>query len=151
MRLIPSLFLPCLLLLGACAATSSLPPGEHIGEPVESRAVVHYAAVDANPPAFLEKTILVEAKVIAVCQNAGCWMQVEDGGKTVMVKWFTDCGGKYAFPKDLAGKRVLIQGQYYKKQMTKEEIEHRSEEAKQKLDAPTDGYELNASAIVVLK
>jgi hypothetical protein len=143
--------LACLLLLAACASTSSLPPGEHIGERVEPREIVHYAAVDANPPAFLEKTILVEAKVVAVCQNAGCWMQVEDGGKTVMVKWFTDCGGKYAFPKDLAGKRVLIQGAYHPKKMTAAEIEHRSEEAGKQLAVPADGYELNASAIVVLK
>jgi hypothetical protein len=141
---------PLLLLLAACASTATLPPGERIGEPVEPRAIVHYAAVDANPPAFLEKTILVEAKVVAVCQNAGCWMQVEDGGKTAMVKWFTDCGGKYAFPKDLAGKTVLIQGQYRAKSMTAEEIEHRSEEAKQMLVVPSEGYEFNASAIVVL-
>jgi hypothetical protein len=139
-----------LLFLAACASTPALPEGLHIGEPVVSRAIVHYSAVDANPPAFLEKTILVEAKVVAVCQSAGCWMQVEDGGKTVMVKWFTDCGGKYAFPKDLAGKRVLIQGAYHKKPMTAEEIEHRSVEAGKPLAVPADGYELNASAIVVL-
>lgn len=139
------------LLLASCASTSSLPPGERIGEPVEPRSIVHYAAVDADPPAFLGKTLLVEAKVVAVCQSAGCWMQIEDGGHTAMVKWFTECGGKYAFPKDLAGKRVLIQGAYSAKKMSEEEIEHRSEEAGKQLQVPKDGYELNASAIVVLQ
>ena len=138
------------LLLAACASTTALPPGQKIGEPIEARPSVHYAVVESDPGAHLDQTLLVEATVVAVCQSAGCWMQIEDGGRTAMVRWFTDCGGKYAFPKDLAGKRVLIQGEYNKKSMSPEEIEHRSVEAGVQLNVPAEGYELNASAIVVL-
>lgn len=138
------------LLLAACVSQPPLPSGERIGEPIESRGIVHYALIDADPTAYLDKTVLVEATVLAVCQNAGCWMQIEDSGRTAMVKWFTDCGGKYAFPKDLAGKRVLIQGAYHAKETSAEEIEHRSQEAGVDLKIPQQGYELNASAIVVL-
>jgi len=141
---------PLCLLLAACASTANLPPGEKIGEPVEPREIVHYAVVEADPPAFFEKTLLVEADVLAVCQNKGCWMLIEDGGRVAMVRWFTECGGKYAFPKDLAGKRVLIQGNCYPKKLTADDVAHYSQEAGRELDIPLDGYEINASAIVVL-
>ena len=68
-----------------------------------------------------DRVVLVEATAKAVCQNAGCWMQVEDGGRTAMVRWETGCGGKYAFPKDIAGRRVLIQGTFYPKTLTEGE------------------------------
>jgi hypothetical protein len=143
--------LPLLLVLAACAsAPVALPPGEHIGEPIETDAIVHYAIVDADPPAYFDRTVLVEATVVAVCQNKGCWMQIEDAGHSAMVRWYTDCGGKYAFPKDMAGKRVLIQGAFYPKQLSPDDAEHFSQEAGRELDIALDGYELNATAIVVL-
>lgn len=142
---------PLILLLAACASTpSGLPPGEHIGEPLETSEIVHYSVVDADPPAFFDRTVLAEATVVAVCQSKGCWMQVEDAGHTAMVRWYTDCGGKYAFPKDMAGKRVLIQGAFYPKQLSPDDAEHYSQEAGRELDIALDGYELNATAIVVL-
>ena len=143
---------PLLIVVAACASTpAALPPGEHIGEPIEARGIVHYAVVDTDPPAFFDQTVLVEATVVAVCQNKGCWMQVEDAGRTAMVRWYTDCGGKYAFPKDMAGKRVLIQGAYYPKKLSEDDVEHYSQEAGHELDIALDGYEFNATAIVVLE
>jgi len=141
---------PLLLILAACASTSGLPPGEQIGEPIEPREVVHYSVVDADPPAFYEQTLLVEATVVAVCQTKGCWMQIEDAGHTAMVRWYTDCGGKYAFPKDLAGKRVVIQGSFYPKEISEEDAEHLEQEAGGELEIQLEGYEFNATAIVVL-
>ena len=142
---------PVVLLLAACAsAPSGLPPGEHVGEPLEPREIVHYAVVDENPPAYFEQTVLVEATVVAVCQSKGCWMQVEDAGHTAMVRWYTDCGGKYAFPKDLAGKRVLIQGSFYPKTLSEDDAEHLQQEAGGALEIPLEGYEFNATAILVL-
>jgi Domain of unknown function (DUF4920) len=141
---------PLVLLLAACASTADAPPGERIGEPLEARASVRYALVGAEPAAWIDQTVLVEATVVAVCQNAGCWMQVEDGGHTALVHWYTECGGKYAFPKDLAGKRVLIQGALYAKAIDADEAEHLAQEARTALEIPLEGYELNATAIVVL-
>lgn len=141
---------PLLLLLAACASTVDSRPGERIGEPIEPRNVVPYELVGGDPGDYVGQTILVEASVVAVCQNAGCWMQVEDGGRTALVRWYTECGGKYAFPKDLAGKRVVIQGSFHPKATDVDEAEHLAQEARRALEIPPEGYELNASAIVVL-
>src|SRR5262245_49094958 len=69
--------LASLLLL---AAGSCSPMGAHIGDPMQPQESVRLAVVDAAPSQYFEKTVLVEATVKAVCQNKGCWMQVEDAG-----------------------------------------------------------------------
>jgi hypothetical protein len=135
--------------LTACEAT--LPAGEAFGEPMEPRAALAFATVDANPSAYFDRTLLVEATVTAVCQQAGCWMQVEDAGRTAMVRWETGCGGKYAFPKDAVGRRVLVQGSFYPKTLSEEDAEHLEEEAGGELAIEREGYEFNASAVLLFE
>ena len=146
-------FLPLSLLLLTCAAcktTVNIPGGTHFGEPLEPREVLSYAVVSTAPSDHFEQTLFVEATVVAVCQNAGCWMQIEDGGETAMVRWETGCGGKYAFPKDAAGRRVLIQGSFYPKTISPEDAAHLEEEAGGAINIPEETWEFNASAVVLL-
>lgn len=143
-------FLP-LLVLAACATHASIPPGQRLGEPIEARAILPLATVQANPEQHFNQTLLVEAKVVAVCQSMGCWMQVEDGGHKSLVRWESGCGGKYAFPKDAIGERILIQGSFYPKEIKAQDVEHLQEEAgKNKVEVAERGYEFNASAVVLL-
>jgi len=143
-------FSALLLLAAACVVPPRLPEGQAIGEPIVRQDSVRFAVVDADPPAFFDRTVLVEATVTAVCQKAGCWMQVADEGRTALVRWETGCGGKYAFPPGAVGRRVLIQGSFYPKQLSEEDAEHLREEAGGELELPREGYEFNASAILVL-
>ncbi len=62
----------------------------------------------------------------------------------------TGCGGQYSFPKDGAGRRILIQGSFYPKTISPEDAEHLQEEAGRPLEIPLEGYEFNASAVLVL-
>ena len=141
---------------GICAlalslvATACRAGGMAIGKPMEERPAVHFAVVDAAPEKFLEQTLLVEATVTAVCQNAGCWMQIQDEGRSALVRWETGCGGEYAFPKDAAGKRVLVQGTFSRKSLSREEAEHLREESGGKAELPLETYEFNASAVRIL-
>ena len=143
------LLLP-LLLTGACATTPMLPAGQPIGEPIEPQEIVAFSVVDADPAPFFDRVVLVEASVGAVCQSSGCWLQVEDGEGTAMVRWETGCGGKYAFPSDLKGKRVLVQGTFYPKTLTEDEIIHLEVESGDTVKVEREGYEFNATAILVL-
>lgn len=137
-------------LFAACASGPDLPSGLEIGEPIEAQEIVAFSVVDADPEPFFERVVLVEASVTAVCPNAGCWMQVEDEGRTAMVKWETGCGGKYLFPLELTGKRVVVQGSFYPKSLSEDEVEHLEIEAGRPLEIEREGYEFNASAILVL-
>lgn len=141
------------LSLAACASSdlpTSPPTGERIGEPVDIRPIRTLTTVHTDPESYYNKTLHVTAKVKAVCQKKGCWIQVEDEGNVALVRWETGCGGKYAFPKDSAGERILIQGSFYPKEIDKKDIEHMQEEAGKKVAIPAKGYELNASAVVML-
>ena len=139
------------LSVASCAATNgSLPNGLHIGESIEKRTVLPFVAVRSDPSRHLEQTLLVEATIGAVCQSKGCWMQVGDGDQTAMVRWEAGCDGKYAFPKDAMGERVLIQGSFYPKTISPEDAEHLQEEFGRGLRVPEQTYEFNASAVVML-
>ena len=140
--------LALLVSLASCAST--LPEGDRFGEPMEVQASVAFATVDETPSDYYERTVLVEATVTAVCARKGCWMQVEDAGKTAMVRWETGCDGKYAFPEDAVGKRVLVQGSFYPKEISEQDDEHLEEEAGKSLEIDREGYEFNASAVLIL-
>jgi hypothetical protein len=135
----------------ACAATHRLPPGQLVGEAIQPQETHRFAVVDAEPAKFFNQTLLVEATVQAVCLKKGCWMKVADEGKVAMVRWESGCGGQYAFPVDAVGKRVLIQGSFYPKTISEADAEHLQEEAGGKVEIPSEGYEFNASSVLILE
>lgn len=140
-----------LLLLAACATTKNeVPSGMQVGEPVVAQEVHRLADVQADPETYFNKTLLVEAEVVAVCQKMGCWIQIQDGAEKAMVRWEAGCGGKYEFPKDAAGERIVIQGSFYPKEISPEDAAHLAEEAGRDVNIPLVGYELNASAVVMV-
>lgn len=134
-----------------CSTTHELPQGRVIGEAIQPQETHRFAVVDAEPAKFFDKTVLVEATVQAVCLTKGCWMKVEDQGKVAMVRWEAGCGGQYAFPVDMVGKRVLIQGSFYPKKISEADAAHIQEEAGKKIEIPLEGYEFNASSVLVIE
>ncbi|MCY2959911.1 MAG: DUF4920 domain-containing protein [Planctomycetota bacterium] len=134
-----------------CSTTHELPHGRLVGEAIQPQESRRFAVVDAEPAKFFDQTLLVEATVQAVCLKKGCWMKVEDQGKVAMVRWESGCGGQYAFPVDSVGKRVLIQGSFYPKKISEADAAHIQEEAGGKVEIPREGYEFNASAVLILE
>lgn len=134
----------------ACVATQSLPSGHRIGEAMHAQGAHRLSVVDSSPEDFFHKTVLVEATVSAVCQNMGCWMQIEDHGSKAMVRWETGCGGKYAFPKNIVGKHVLIQGSFYSKHIDEADALEIEGESSGGVVIPREGWELEASSVLIL-
>ncbi|MFN0008241.1 MAG: DUF4920 domain-containing protein [Planctomycetota bacterium] len=137
-------------LASACASRPTLPPGVIVGLEMQPREVIHLAVIDADPEPYWNRTLLIEATVTAVCQKKGCWMQIEDQGSRAMVRWESGCGGEYTFPKDLEGKRILIQGSIYDTSISEDDAEHLEEEAGRPISIDRQGREINASAILVV-
>lgn len=68
-----------------------------------------------------------EGEVVSVCQMKGCWMRIElPGEETVMVR-FKDYG--FFVPKDISGKRVLVEGKAYVSEVEEAERRHMAEDA----------------------
>jgi hypothetical protein len=134
-----------------CQTTHELPQGQVVGEVIQPQETHRFSVVDAEPAKFFNQTVLVEATVQAVCLKKGCWMKVEDEGKVAMVRWEAGCGGQYKFPLDAVGKRVLIQGSFYPKKISEADAVHIQEEAGGKVEIPREGYEFNASSVMILE
>lgn len=68
-----------------------------------------------------------EAEVAEVCQNKGCWMRVKlPNDETVMVR-FKDYG--FFVPKDISGKKVIVEGKAFISEVEQDERRHMAEDA----------------------
>lgn len=114
------------------------------------------ANVFESPDDFLGKRILVEGKVIEVCQMAGCWMNVTDeNGQQIRVK-VKD--GEIVFTQDLIGNMALVEGELYAIELDEEDakdyLEHMAEDAGKEFDrdsvkGPMTIYQLKGIGAVV--
>ena len=96
----------------------------------------------------------VVATPVEVCQNKGCWMQVTSNGiKDTMMVNFKDYG--FFMPKDIAGKKVVMQGFAYREVTPIEDLKHYAEDAhksKAEIDAitaPKSELKFMAAGVVV--
>lgn len=89
---------------------TSLQDGKHFGAPVTAKNAIPYERLIASMAKVDSMPAKVSGQVIAVCQKKGCWMTIQSAqpGKPEMRVTFKD----YAFfmPKDLSGKKVVVDG-----------------------------------------
>jgi hypothetical protein len=92
------------------AAAQTPNDGKHFGTMVTSRNAMSYDALISKMAKTDSLASKVTGKVSEVCQKKGCWMTLvsDDPAKPAMRVTFKD----YAFfmPKDLSGKRVVVEG-----------------------------------------
>ncbi|HZE90010.1 MAG TPA: DUF4920 domain-containing protein, partial [Verrucomicrobiae bacterium] len=62
----------------------------------------------ASPELHLGQQVAVEGNVAQVCQEMGCWFEVEDGGKRLMVD--LQMGRHFTIPKDAGGFFARVEG-----------------------------------------
>ena len=74
----------------------------------------------SNPDEFVGKTVLVEGEILAVCEMAGCWMELKSDAENQKVKIKVK-DGDIVFPVEAKGKSALVEGTVYKVELTKEE------------------------------
>ena len=97
----------------------------------------------------------ITGTVTAVCQMKGCWMNIvsDATGKEIFVQ-FKDYG--FFMPKDIAGKKVIMDGYAYKEVTPVETLKHFAEDAgksKAEIDAikqPKEEYKFLASGVALL-
>jgi hypothetical protein len=93
-----------------------------------------------DPTNYEGKKVLVEGKVLDVCQHAGCWMEISGSapGEKIKVK-VKD--GEIVFPVEAKGHTALVEGEVYAIEMDKDEAiefyEHAAEDAGKEFDPST--------------
>ncbi|MBN8680584.1 MAG: DUF4920 domain-containing protein [Chitinophagales bacterium] len=121
--------LSALLYISACAQTPK-GDGKHFGNTITADGAISYDEVMPKMAGIDSLNMKVTGKVKEVCQKKGCWMTLvsDQPGYPEMRVTFKD----YAFfmPKDLSGKRVVIDG-FARVEITSVEVlRHYAEDAK---------------------
>ncbi len=145
-------------LIASLLALSLLSAAENkLGKPLTVKEPMTLAALLAHPDDYVGKTVQVQGKIVEVCQEMGCWLDLtNDAGQKLHVK-VND--GEIVFPKDSPGKSVIAEGKLIKIDLTKEQaIERAREEAQEKgasfdpatVKGPVTIYQLQGSGAVII-
>jgi hypothetical protein len=144
-----------LCLFTAFAFAQDAYKGKSFGEGVKKGDVITTAQIESTLGDKTKKDMKVTGLVTLVCQKKGCFMNLElPNGKTMFVN-FKD----YAFfmPKDLAGKKVVIDGFAERKETSVEDQKHFAEDAKKsaeeiaKITQPKKEIVFEAKGVVILE
>ena len=129
--------------------------GKAFGEGIKKGDVITTAEISKVLGDSIKKDMKVTGEVVLVCQKKGCFMNLAmPNGETMFVN-FKD----YAFfmPKDLAGKKVVIDGFAERKETSVEDLKHFAEDAKKspeeiaKITKPKKEIVFEAKGVVILE
>ena len=91
-----------------------------------------------SPQNYLDKTVLVEGKVLDVCPMAGCWIELSSANKDEKIKVKVK-DGEIVFPQEAKGKMAKVEGTVYKIELSKEDAinyyKHQAEEKGETFDS----------------
>jgi hypothetical protein len=98
--------------------------------------------------------IKITGTVTSVCQNKGCWLQVDIGeGKTMRVR-FKDYG--FFVPKDISGKTVVLDGYVHHDTTSVAQLRHFAQDAGKskaeidKITKPEANLNYEARSVIVM-
>ena len=158
----------CILMLNSCKNKSQ----DAVVNPVKvekieyasfGKEIIADDAVSASSMAAHYKIMKagdsINSKIIAevheVCQAKGCWMRLNlDDENEVKVK-FKDYG--FFVPKDITGKKVIINGQAFVEEVSIDEQRHYAEDAGKSAEeiasitVPKRTYSFEADGVLVVK
>jgi hypothetical protein len=95
----------------AAPAAPPAPPApgttvQRLGAPITETQTVSLADLRSNPARFAGRTIRTEGVVAAVCQAAGCWMQLADEAGRAHIRMH---GHAFFVPRNASGRRAAVQ------------------------------------------
>jgi hypothetical protein len=82
---------------------------EKYGKEITLKEKTPLSAILSSTDKYEGKTVLVEGKIVGVCQDKGCWIDIAGEKENEKIKVKVE-DGEIVFPKDAKGKTVLVQG-----------------------------------------
>lgn len=160
-------FMGLLAIMGFVAACSNQPEsqkeetaqvvGQPFGDTISADGAVSYEAMLEQMAGKDSIAVKVMGEVESVCQKKGCWMNIvsADPEKPQMFVQFEDYG--FFMPKDIKGRKVIMEGYAYKSVTPVEELRHYAEDegkSKEEIEAITEPLEelkFMASGVLLLE
>jgi hypothetical protein len=78
-----------------------------LGAPMGESPVVSLASILRESSKYAKTKVKTEGKVTAVCQAAGCWMEIADATGEAHIRM---TGHSFLVPKSASGRRALVEG-----------------------------------------
>jgi hypothetical protein len=108
-----------------------------LGKSVDIQTPTAIRDILANPEKYVGKEVMIEGEIKAVCQMAGCWIDIKDSSSPEAMQVKVN-DGEIVFPKDGAGKKVSAQGTVEKLVLDREayiaKLKHDEQESGKKAD-----------------
>ncbi len=104
---------------------------KNYGHEISVQDTISIQKLLASPESFVGQTVLVQGRIVAVCENRGCWMNLaaENGEQSIKIKVNA---GEIVFPLDAKGKVARAQGVFEKLVYSVEDVrkikQHEAEE-----------------------
>lgn len=114
--------------------------------PDEARPLTELGAILAEPERFRDQVVRTEGTIAQVCQRMGCWMELRPGeaqGPAVRVPM---AGHSFFLPRDVAGRRAMIEGRVELRELSPAVREHLESEG---ATATSSALAIEASGVVV--
>lgn len=130
--------------------------GQTFGEAITATGAINYKELLSKMQGQDSLAIKVKGTVDEVCQAKGCWMNIveKDSESEPMMVKFKDYG--FFVPKDIAGRKVIMEGYAYRNFTSVEELRHYAEDAgksKEEIAAitePVEELKFLASGVLLL-
>ncbi|NUO01280.1 MAG: DUF4920 domain-containing protein [Saprospiraceae bacterium] len=130
--------------------------GQPFGDTIVADGAVSYEEMLMQMTGKDSLAVKVVGEVESVCQKKGCWMNIvsADPNKAQMFVQFKDYG--FFMPKDIKGRKVIMDGFAYKSITPVEELRHYAEDegkSKEEIEAITEPLEelkFMASGVLLL-
>ncbi len=131
--------------------------GSHFGEKITPQGAISFEEMVRQLKQNDSINVKVQAKVDAVCQKKGCWMNVTSPGKPMpdsLFVRFKDYG--FFVPKDISGREVVMRGKAYTEVTPVDELRHyaedagKSEEEIQQITEPKEETKFLADGVLLL-
>ena len=143
------------VLLALFIISASLSGQVSYGENIEEGSLIENSKIQNLFLAKEKFNAKLEAKVTDVCQMKGCWMKLDIGNEKEIMVNFKD----YSFfvPKNIIGKKVVVSGDAFKRNISVDELKHYARERGEKelaislIVEPKEIYSLTAKGVVLLK
>lgn len=140
----------------ATTAANKEMKGQQFGAKIATNGALTYSELLNQLQTKDSLATKVTGTVDAVCQMKGCWMtlQAEKAGQPEMMVKFKD----YAFfvPKDISGRKVVMQGYAFREVTSVDELRHYAEDAGkskeeiEKINQPKEELKFLASGVLLV-
>ncbi|WP_189644801.1 DUF4920 domain-containing protein [Luteimonas gilva] len=133
------------MLLSMAAASAAAGETKFYGQAIPAGQAVTISAAVASHEKYAGKPQRYSGRIAEVCQKEGCWMVLEDDGRSARVMMRDH---KFAVPKDAAGK-AEVYGVLSRKQLSPEQVKHMQEESKNGLPVSDVEYRIVADGVEI--